>query len=78
MDIKSQIELLIEKLDQNFEMETTERKEAREKVLKKINDALGEFKTLSQKIGTTSEQLSAISQLRKVILELGNFKNPEK
>ena len=76
-DIKSQLKCLIEHLEQGFKTETAERKVAREKALKIINDAVSEFEALSQNVVTTSDQMSAISQLQNIIFQLGNL-NPEK
>ena len=78
MDIKLQLEMLKKHLEQNFETETTERKVARERALKKLEVAMKEFNTLSQKVGTTPDQMAAISQLQQIILNLGEIKGPER
>jgi hypothetical protein len=78
MDIKLQLEMLKQQLEQQFESETPERKTAREKALKKLKMAVEEFDTLSQKVGTTPDQMAVISQLQQIIFKLGEIKGPEK
>lgn len=72
MDIKAQLEVLKERLEQAFETETPERKVAREKALSKLVAAMKEFDTLSEKVGTTPDQMAAISQLQSIINKLGD------
>lgn len=78
MDIRAQLELLKQKLEQEFETETPDRKAAREKALNKLTAALGEFDVLSQKVGMTPEQMAAVSQLQQIMFSLGEIKGPEK
>ncbi len=78
MDIKEQLEELKQRLSQHFETETPERKVAREKALKKLMAAMAEFDVLSQKVGTTPDQMAVISQLQTIINQLGDVKGPEK
>jgi len=78
MDIRAQLEILKQQLQKQIETETPERKAAREKALKKLMAAMGEFDVLSQKMGTTPEQVAAISQLQNIVLSLGEIKGPEK
>jgi len=75
MDIKAQLEILKEQLKQQFETETPERKAARKQALEKIQAAMKEFDVLSQKTGTTSDQIAAISQLQQIIFNLGDLKS---
>jgi hypothetical protein len=78
MDIKSQLEALKERLEQHFETETPERKAAREKALKRLQAAMKEFDILSQKMGTTPDQMAAIAQLQRIVFQLGDLKGPER
>jgi DNA-binding protein H-NS len=78
IDIIAYLDVLKQKLEQAFETETPDRKAAREKAIKKMMAAIGEFNTLSQKVGTTPDQMAAISQLQQVLFNLGEIKSPEK
>ena len=72
MDIKSCLEELKSRLEKQMESETEERKQAREKMLKELNDFYKQFDVISNKIPTTPEQMNVISQLEKLIFQLGN------
>ena len=74
MDFKSHLQTLKQHLEQQFETETPARRDAREKALAKLNAAIEEFETLSQGVATTPEQVSIISQLQRVIFQLGDLK----
>jgi 2-oxoglutarate dehydrogenase complex dehydrogenase (E1) component-like enzyme len=73
--MKSYLEQLKQKLEQEYGAETEERKNAREKALNKLNLAMEEFEKLSQKMGTTPEQINVVSQLQNLIFRLGDIKN---
>jgi len=75
MDIKEQLKLLKEKLEKKFETETTDRQKARERTLNKILMVIKEFDNLSQKTGTTVEQMATISELKKIMFKLGDIKS---
>lgn len=78
MDIKKQIEILKEQLQQSSDFETDERKAARERLLAKIETISKEFELVANFMGgTTPEQITALSQLRKIILKLGNSEGSE-
>lgn len=74
MDIKAQLEALKEYLEQGCDTETPERKVAREKALAKLTKGIEEFNALAQKVGTTPDQMTAISQLQQIIFQLGDVK----
>lgn len=78
MDVKDYINLIIQQLENEFPQETEERKQAKTIAINKISKILNEFNNLSKNIGTNQEQLSAISQLQKILFQLGKIKNPEK
>lgn len=78
MDFTEILKTLQQKLEQQFETETPERKAEREKALKKLEAAVKEFNSLSQKVGTTPDQMAAIAQLQQIIFKLGEIKGPEK
>lgn len=78
MDVKDYINLIIQQLENEFPQETEERKQAKTIAINKISKILNEFNNLSKNIGTNQEQLSAISQLQKILFQLGKIKTPEK
>lgn len=74
-DIKVCLEELKQRLEKQMGSETPERTAAREKVLKDLRKYLKEFDLLSQKVGTTPEQMDVISQIGNIVFNLGDIKS---
>lgn len=78
MEIKDLIDVLKEHLEKTYPQETKERKAARELAKKKLMTIFNEYENLSKNIGTSQEQLAAISQLQNILFQLGKIKTPGK